>query len=130
MTSEVKSRKDKRPVGKQGFKSAEFINYALTEADKARLPDFRAKVEADYWGILDKLIGAGYKLSVTHDSYAECEACYLSSSDEKNPNHGFILSGRAHSSEMAVIGCLYRHYIVFEELWPVRETRNVGLDDD
>lgn len=131
MTSEVKNRTAKPKNRKQEeFKRSEFINYDLTKDDKARLKQWLASPSFDPWDAIDKLIEAGYTVSVKPDKYHDCVAAYIQPVDEDNPNFGYILSGRAGSASMAVAGALFRHLVVFEQDWPTDTVRRGGMDDD
>jgi len=130
VTSEIKSKKA-RTSGKQAeFKRSEFINYDLTQDDKARFKEWLASKSFDAWDILDKLLEAGYSISVKPDGYHDCIAAYITPISEDNPNNGYILSGRSRSCSMAMFGALYRHLVIFESEWPTDTVRRGGLDDD
>lgn len=130
MTSEIKN-KQRQPVRKEsGFKRSEFINYDLTQDDKAGFKAWLSGKSFNLWDLVDKLIESGYTLSVKPDEYHHCTACYIQPVSPDSPNSGYILSGRAASGTMAVCGALYRHLVVFECDWPVDTVRRSGLDDE
>ncbi len=130
MTSEIATRKNRERTPKKEFKPAEFVNYDLTDDDKTRFKAWYSAKSFDGWALIDKLLSAGYALSIKPDDYHECVACFISPVSDKNPNYGAILTGRGRSSTMAVLGSLFRHYILFEELWPERHENRSPLDDD
>lgn len=130
MTSEVKNRSKAKQPASKGFKPAVFINYSLTEPDRARFAEWRETFVGRLWDAIDDLTGRGYTLSIKPDPYNECIAAYLQTSREEDENYGAILSGRSRSTEMAVLGVLFRHYALFEEQWPIETVRRTGVYDD
>ncbi len=130
MTSEIKNRKSKQQRSETSFKPAQFINHALTEGDKAQFKRWASEFLARVSELLDKLVDDGYSVSVKPDAYTGGTAAFLSTTDEKSKNFGYVLSGRASSSSMALLAVLYRHYVLFEGDWPVDVTRPSNLDDE
>lgn len=130
MTGEIRGKK-KRTDGKQAeFKRSEFINYDLTQDDKARFKEWIGSKSFQPWDIIDKLLDSGYTLSVKPDSYHDCYAAYIQPISEDNPNFGYIVSGRSGSSTMAIFGALFRHLVLWQCEWPSDTVRRGGLDDD
>ena len=130
MTSEIKNRSKKQEKTDNGFKKAEFINHTFTSDDKARYKRWAEENKGSIGDILDRLLDDGYSVSLKYDSYTEAIACFIQNRDEKNVNAGFILTGRSRSGSMALLAAVYRHYVVFEQEWPVRESRSNGMDDE
>jgi hypothetical protein len=131
VTSEIKNRSKERTNGnKAEFKRSEFVNYDLTQDDKARLKEWFGSKSFDPWNLIDKLIEAGYTLSIKPDSYHNCYAAYIQPVSADNPNAGYIISGRSGSATLAVFGALFRHLVLWEGDWPIDTVRRGGLDDE
>jgi len=130
MTSEVRSAKKRGNAPEKGFKQSQFINHSFTEGDKSQFKTWVSTSADEIWDLVDKALEGGYSLSIKHDTYHDCEACFLQTNDEKNQNFGFILTGRSRSGAVAVAAVLYRHYVLFEEQWPIEGVHRSSLDDE
>lgn len=130
MTSELDKRKPRKDVARPGFERAQFINYDLSKADREGFKQFREQ-HADEIGVfIDNLLDAGYSVSIKRDTYNECYAAYLQTSDPKSQNHGYILTGRSRSGAMAFLSLVFRHFVLFEGQWPCDTARRNPLDDE
>lgn len=130
MTSEVHDRKRKSNSAAKSAERPEFINYSLTKDDKARFKAWISSADFAPWDLLDKLTESGYSISTKYDDYGDCYAAYIGCVSKDNPNSGYILTGRASGSAMAVFSVLYRHLVIFEQDWPTDTVRKSSLDDD
>jgi len=90
---------------------------------KARFPDGDAIFE---W--MFKMAEEGYKFMVKYDDWNKCHACFIYPEDEDAPNSGYVLVGRGSAPRGAIMGALYRHYVVFETVWGNRDQQ--AIDDD
>lgn len=95
-----------------------FIEYDLTANDKEVLRT--EYTEADFsYGLVEDLIGQGYKYSC---SYSEASSCYICSLTDKREDSHFkstSLSGRGASISQARMALLYRHFVVASEDWSI-----------
>ncbi len=130
MTSELEGKKRSKRAEPKPFKQASFINHSFTEDDKKSFKGWMEKPPASLGDMLDKLFDDGYNISIKHDAFTDAAACFIQPANDTSPNAGFILTGRSHSPTMAVGAALYRHYVLFEGEWPVRDARSSLLDDE
>lgn len=130
MTSEVKNRGNKKQPAAQDFKKSEFINHTFSDSDKRAFKEWSVAAAKNIADALDKLVDDGYSLSLKFDTYNDCYGAFIQTRDEKSGNYGYILSGRGRSGTSAVLGVLYRHYVLFEGEWPTDTVRHAGTDDD
>ena len=127
MARRAKSDDGTEPKGSNGTL---FINYDLTDDMRKAFKVWRDKNSDAISDLLDKAIEAGYQVSIKRDAYNECIGAFLIAKDTKTQNDGYILTGRSSSVFGALCGVLYRHYVLFECLWPVHNHRSNPLDDD
>lgn len=111
-------------------KQAQFVNFDLDEATKAKFKQWREKQVVHLADLVDKLCDSGYGISAKPDSYSGGYASFITPLDPKNPLAGWILSGRGSSASNAMLGALYRHLVIFQGNWPIDGIRRVGFDDD
>lgn len=90
---------------------------------KARFPDGDAIFE---W--MFKMAEEGYKFMVKYDDWNKCHACFIYPEDEDAANGGYVLVGRGSAPKGAIMGALYRHYVIFEGVWGNRDQQ--AIDDD
>lgn len=64
------------------------------------------------------LVEEGYKVSFGEDAFNDCYACWLTAPAKDNPNSGHILQGRGPDVVSACAVCLYKHFTVFDGIWP------------
>jgi len=105
-----------------------FIEYQLTEADKAKL---KALVttgelsESDIYGI----VAQGYKHSLNADRKGGGFLAVLSCNDPNDPNYGLCLTGRGKSPEGAVCSLVFRHSVLSDDgVWSTLQQRIVADD--
>lgn len=107
-----------------------FVNYDLRKEEKAK---FKKWVTAEMPRLDEMLIGLSegeYQLSVRFDDYNGCHAAFLSPRGEKaKVNEGLILTGRGSSPLMAIMGVLYRHFVLFEGEWGTHRSAKGTVDD-
>lgn len=130
MTSEIKNKNGKPKPEHAAFKSGTFINHTFSADDKGRFKEWAASALVELGGWIDRLLEDGYKLSVKYDDFTSAYACFIQPISERDGNAGFILTGRSRSGSMAILAGIYRHYVIFEAQWPVRDARPGTLDDE
>jgi hypothetical protein len=107
-----------------------FVNYELPKDERAKFKKWAHEQLDQFWPMLDKLLDGGYALSVKHDDFNDCISAFLLPQGDEHAHKGFVLSGRGSSAVGAAMGVLFRHFIIFEEHWPVDKERHIALDDD
>lgn len=113
-----------------GNSPVQFINYDLTVEEKKSFKEWAIKNADEFHSMVDKLIDSGYHVSVKWDNFNGCTGAFIICKADKSPNFGFILTGRGTTHFGSVMGALYRHYVLFEEVWPVETvSRRANLDD-
>lgn len=117
---------DTQPTGANGML---FINYDLSDADRANLRKWKQSNADRLEDMINNAIDAGYQVSIKKDTFNECIGAFLIAKDTKSENNGFILCGRSQSAIGALFGVFYRHYAVFEAQWPTHNHRANPLDD-
>ncbi len=130
MTSEVRNKRAKKDAPKSGFKPAEFLNHNFTDADKAGFRKWAMEYGPRLAELVDRTLENGYSISIKHDNYNDCESAFLQTRDADDQNEGFILTGRSRSGSMALLAALYRHYVLFEQQWPIEGVAHSRVDDE
>jgi len=130
MTSEVKNRKSNHATGGKSLPQAQFINHNFTPDDKAKFKEWAASSMAQLGDIIDRLTDDGYRITLKPDDYTGAYACFLQAISPDSDNAGFILTGRSHSSSMALLAAVYRHYVLFEGDWPTDTVYKSRMDDE
>jgi len=130
VTSEIKSKNGKPRTGKPAYQQSQFVNYDLSDDDKSAFKTWAETGVERLGELIDNACDAGYRVTIKRDAYHDCFAAWLQTDDEKSGNYGFILSGRSRSGTMALLGLMFRHYVLFETDWPVETARRAGMDDD
>lgn len=115
---------------KNGDDRPKFVNFDFDKGTKEKFKKWAHEQAEHYGDLIERLLDDGYNVSIKRDVFNDCIAAYLAPQDKSNPNYGWLLAGRGSTAFGAVMGCLYRHYVVFEGTWPVEDTRRVGLDDE
>lgn len=107
-----KSRDKKKFDGK-------YIRYELSVDDKQRLRE-REWDSDRVFDQLHALVESGFKFSVGLQSDGSSYLASLYDRDEDSPTAGFTLTGRGRSFSNAVAALLYKHYDLFDGIWPTR----------
>jgi len=113
-----------------GADKPKFVNYDLSEDDKK---SFKAWAHENIDNLLDfieKVVEAGYGVSVKWDVRGQCYASFLTCNRENDPNKGWILSGRGSTAFSAIMGALFRHLVLFDGIWPIDEAQTFPMDDN
>jgi hypothetical protein len=112
------------------YEQATFIQVELEPGEQAKCKAWEFS-EDDAWGMMHQMTDDGYKITFRWDDYHECAACWILPDKEKSENAGLILTGRGSSSFKAFKQAIYKHSVLFEEIWPrEQDTRGrVEIDD-
>lgn len=112
----------KKPVSKSpprpassGFRG--FINYTLTEDDKATIKRIEFDSD-DVLSWLDKVIDSGFKLTFSYDDYSHANMCVGTRQDKEHEDFGILLSGRGSTPAKAFRQWLYlKDSIIGDATW-------------
>lgn len=117
--------KPKKPTDVQ------FVNYDLTVEDKKRFKEWaHENAGMPMFEMLDQIVEAGFNVSCKYSLYEGCHVCFIIATPEKEALAGWILPGRGSTAFSAMAGAIFRHFILFEGTWPIREDVRRGMDDD
>lgn len=123
----------KKPVQSQGKveSNGQFINYTFNEPEKEAFRAYRDSLEiSEFSERLEGLLDKRYNLSIKWDTFNDCYSCYIIEPQPDGGGKPHILTGRGRSAISAIAGALFRHYDVFQGVWPVEATPKRGTDDD
>jgi len=129
----------KNPIGtpktpqtpRNGASSAQFLNYTLTVDEVARFKKWRDEQTIETLNeAIEGLLDKRYSVSVKWDTFNECYSAFITAPKGDDGDITVILSGRGRSAVSATLGALFRHYHVFEGVWPVETVAKRGTDDD
>jgi len=110
--------------------AVQFINYELPEEERRRFKAWAHENAGEILTLLEKLLDDGYGFSCKWDDYGNCAAAFIQCRSETSPNKGWLLTGRGSTAFSAIAGALYRHYVLFEGVWPIDQNRRGTLDDE
>lgn len=109
----------------------QFINYDLTPDDKRRFKAWaHENAGMDLFTIMDEVAEQNLNFSVKYDTFEGCFAAFLIPTPANEKLKGWLLAGRGSTAFSAVAGVLFRHLVLFEGDWPLREDRKRSVDDD
>jgi len=122
----------KTPIksSENGVRDVQFVNYELPDEERRRFKAWLHENAGEIYTFLDKLIDDGYGFSCKWDEYGDCAAAFIQCKKDGNPNKGWLLTGRGSTALSAIGGVLYRHYVLFEGVWPIEQNRRGVLDDE
>jgi len=112
------------------FSEMRFVRLELSEAEKQ---DFRSLLAAEEFtsDFLDRVIRAGYKVSLGIDKNGGGFLCSIRAESRDLLDAGLILTGRGKTIATAVAVCEYKsNYLADENGWAAAETRRGGSFDD
>lgn len=114
-----------------GFSDSQWINYDLNDKQKVAFKKWLAEGDvARFFERIDKAIEKRYTVSLKWDERSNGFSCFLIAKDSASPNFNCILAGRGRTTFAAIGACLFRHYDIFNEVWPVEANASVKFDDD
>lgn len=97
------------------FKPATFVDRELTAEEQAQCKAWEVDESAVFDGI-HKLVEKGYKVTVRWDTRNQCAACWVIASEDSD-NKGAVLPARGSTAWKAVKQALFKHHILFDEIW-------------
>lgn len=98
-----------------------FVPCNLGKQEKQDAQQWIAANAGEFFTLLEKIVGDGYKFSVSLDRFHDCFSSSLTCTDPDNSNIGWCLSGRAPDAWSAVGMVLYKHLVVLDGVWDTRE---------
>lgn len=114
-----------------GGKAVTFVNYDMPDGEKKQYKKWLGdQNEGTLLELVARLLETGYAVSIKHDEYNDCEASYLTTSQEGNPNKALILSGRGRSVVTALANVLFKHFVLFDAQWPEATSRKKPTDEE
>jgi len=127
MATKVKQK----PAVKQsnGYEQAAFIRRELTPEEQAICKAWELSSE-DCWDSMQRFVENGYRVTARWDDYNECFACWLLPPREDKDNAGLILTGRGSSPYKAFKQACFKHYQLFQEVWPKEVDKRGGNEID
>lgn len=111
------------------WEQAAFVQRELTESEQAACKGWNY-TEEDMVSHLVKLNESGYKVTFRWDDFNECFGCWILPSKDDPDNAGMILTGRGSSSFKAFKQALYKHTVLFSEVWPRDGDKRGGQEID
>jgi len=122
---------DKRQTPLNGANQAQFLNYTLTVDEASRFKKWRDEQTIETFNeAIEGLLDKRYSFSVKWDTFNECYSAFITAPKGDDNPVSIILSGRGRSAVSAALGALFRHYHIFEGVWPVETVVKRGTDDD
>lgn len=117
------------PVSPQN--GVQFINHTFDDKTKAAFKKSLENLDAErFFERIDTLIEGGYSISIKHDDHNNCISAFIIAKNGAGQNSGCILTGRGRTSVSALYAAIYRHFDVFDTIWPVETVNHRGTDDD
>lgn len=111
-----------RPANK--FVQAKFVRGELSDSQKEHLKAQKYTWD-DITEHIDALVELRYKITVSKDAYNTAFAVWLTPQAEDDPNHGYILSARGPTACAAFAVAFYKHFTMFDGVWPKDESGRV-----
>ena len=99
------------------FNDNEFVQRELTADEKKACKQF-VPTQEEMEAALDHLCEAGYRISLKWDDYSSSQAAYIQHPDLKHENAGLVLSGRGSTPLRALRQAMYKHFVLFDGVWP------------
>ena len=100
-------------AAKTGNGSVVWVNYNLSNDQKAELK--ASTFDCD--NALLRLCEENYKVTVSHDAFAKCFACFLVPKGAEHKHVGMILSGRGSTPTKAIKQACYIHWNIYDSDW-------------
>lgn len=108
-----------------------FINYELNKEEKELLKrDFVPKFETGT--ALNALTQEGYTVTLRYDQHTKAFACWVYHMTPEHENGGLILTGRGSLANSALIEVAFKHFVLFDKVWPnaERNAPNKSWDEE
>lgn len=113
------------------FNEARFVNFELDVKLQKQCKDW-AFTAQDAWDTIAKWEDSGYKFTFKYDGYSKSSAVFVSTTQETDPNFGYILTGRGSSPFKAIKQAVFKHFVCFDSApWEgfAERPNGVELDD-
>lgn len=129
MARDPKPTKPKAPQPNR-FNDVTFVNWSLSQEEKAACKSWVLSLE-DFDNALATLIEAGYKTTLSYDSFRTCYTCSIVPTKDAKSNQGYILTGKGSTATKALKQALYTHFHIMAEEWASYSTAKAQeeLDD-
>lgn len=128
----AKSQKSSDAIKERGNnREIQFVNYDLTADDKARFKEWAHENSGQpMFDLIMQAAESGFNLSCKWSDFEGCHTAFLIATDKQAELKGWLLSGRGSTSFGAIAGVLFRHFVLFDCRWPIREDMKRARDDD
>ncbi len=100
-----------------------FVNYVLSEADKAEYKKWDVD-DHDLWLAMSSDLMSGYKLSVSYNKQNDTFTATYMCNDTDSPNVGYCLSAFAPDWYNAVRSLVFKHNIVLDCVWNLDKAKD------
>jgi len=115
----TKETKSESPSAVPGVRTPPaFIHYALSDSELSEAQAFASEVR-DITLTVQQFVSEGYKFSTSFDKYGGRVQFFIPPAVPENVNAGFTLSSRAPNLTAAVGVLAFKHYSLFQEVWPL-----------
>jgi len=95
----------------------QWCNYKLSSDDKAQFQSYSPE-DDEVAGAVVQMIVDGYRFSLSYDNYNKAIQVTCIAAEGKGPNSGKGFSTFAHSWEKVWALVVFKHYTVFQQVWP------------
>jgi len=99
------------------FNDVEFVQYELSVEEKAKCKAWCTTLDELDTATL-RFCESGYTQSWKWDEYSKSYASFAQTKDQNSENFGLMLTGRGSTPLKAVKQALYKHYMIFDAVWP------------
>lgn len=120
--STIKTSKNETKTGKTSAangdrRAPQFVQYRLSNEQLAMARN-AAETFSDVAGIISQLVDEGYKFSIAVDKYGGGVQAFITPCGDGTLNWGWTLTARAPGLIEAVALIAWKHYTLFEQVWP------------
>lgn len=129
MSREPKNKPVTKPTQPR-FNDVQFVNWSLSPEEKVLCKAWLLSLE-DYENALLATIEAGYKITISFDSFRSCFTASIVPTKEAKSNQGYILTGKGSTPLKAGKQVMFIHYQIMAEEWASYSTmgKSEELDD-
>lgn len=115
MSREPKARPTPKPT-QQRFNDVQFVNWSLSAEEKTACKGWLSNVE-EYDNALLATIEAGYKITISYDTFRTCFTSSIVPTKDAKSNQGYILTGKGSTPLKASKQAMFIHYQIMGEEW-------------
>jgi hypothetical protein len=108
----------------------QFVNYDLTPEQKVTFRGWMADNFDKLADMMHSVVAGGYSLSVKMDTKSDGYLVYLTCTDDKSVNKGWVLTSRGSHPLNAMLSVFWKHAVLFNEDWPKTGNRRYDMDDE